>query len=83
MPRFRKRPVEVEAMQYTGKNVPALHEFCKDIRISGGIIGNLYVIALEGLMNVSEGDWIVKGVAGEFYPVRPDIFEQTYEVIDE
>lgn len=38
---------------------------------------------LEGLMHVSDGDWIIKGVNGEFYPCKPDIFEKTYEKVEE
>lgn len=44
-------------------------------------IGYMYIETLEGTMTASLGDYIVKGVDGEFYPVKPDIFEQTYEVL--
>jgi hypothetical protein len=60
MPRFRKRPVEVDAYQ--------VHE-------------DLYIETLEGRMHASPGDWIVVGVHGERYPVKPDIFEKTYEPV--
>ena len=60
MPRFRKRPVEIEAYQ--------VHE-------------DVYIETLEGRMHASPGDWIVVGVQGERYPVKPDIFEKTYEAV--
>lgn len=41
--------------------------------------GNLFIETLEGTMTASKGDWIIKGVNGEFYPCKPDIFEKTYE----
>lgn len=40
------------------------------------------IITLEGPMRISPGDWVIKGVKGEFYPCKPDVFEQTYEVLD-
>jgi hypothetical protein len=43
----------------------------------------LYVETIEGWMKVKDGDWIIKGVKGEFYPCKPDIFEQTYEKVEE
>ena len=84
--KFRKKPVEIEAIQWTGDNLGEICEFVNhyDIRVAPhGIEGiqkeELYINTLEGTMHASEGDWIIKGVHGEFYPCKPDIFEETYE----
>lgn len=66
--RYRKRPVEVEALQWTGDNIS---DICKFI---GKSVGEVLVE-----MVASKQDFIIKGVNGEFYPCKPDIFEKTYE----
>lgn len=83
--RFRKRPVEVEAVQFTGPN---WRECCRFIGAPTfdddetlGDPDELYIDTLEGMMTASLGDWIVRGVQGEHYPVKPDIFEETYEPV--
>lgn len=88
MPKFRKKPVVVEAMQYTGDHL-IVHWIAQGFG-SDGITSRvreedqeLYISTLEGEMHISVGDWIIKGVAGEFYPCKPDIFEQTYEPAEE
>lgn len=86
MPRkFRKKPVVIEAMQFTedtmgqcfywmrGKHAVATAEDGG----SGPPCVDIYT--LEGTMRASLGDWIIKGINGEFYPCKPDIFEKTYE----
>ena len=79
MPQFRKKPVVVEAR----KN--QLGEFFGDwpgVEINyPGSMGAARITTLEGLMIANPGDWIIKGVAGEFYPCKPEIFHQTYEVV--
>ena len=81
MPLFRKKPVVIEAVQFTGSN-------CIEIlRFIGGPWTNPdlhdtdqpVIHTLEGQMTASAGDWIIKGVNGEFYPCKPDIFEKSYE----
>jgi hypothetical protein len=87
VPRFRKKPVVIEAIssdedpskiiKFLGgeanRNITfSLNNTTKEIRI----------ITLEGTMKVTPGDWIVRGVQGEFYPCKPDIFEETYEPCD-
>lgn len=86
--RFKKRPVVIEAIQYQP------HENCGEI---ARFIGSpdevsecvdedelLFIIpTLEGNMEASPGDWIIKGIAGEFYPCKSDIFEQTYEEVSD
>jgi hypothetical protein len=80
MTRFRKRPVEIDAIQYKGpESIPALSEFVgKTMTIRQGIIR---IRTLEGEMTVTPGDWVIRGVKGEFYPCKPDIFEETYEAV--
>lgn len=85
MPKFRKIPVVVEAMQVTEDNVHAVIKWIKTNRgdaIKHWEEGFLMLIkTLEGNMLADPGDWIVKGVKGEFYPVKPDIFAETYEEV--
>ena len=74
---FRKRPVVIEAIQLTQSSLSAVEKFVGgdlEIRASGVVIATL-----EGAMHASVGDWIIRGVKGEFYPCKPDIFEATYE----
>jgi hypothetical protein len=79
MPLFRKRPVTIEAVQFTGLNYEEIERFV------GGDIGTNngkpYVATLEGPMQISIGDYVIKGVKGEFYPCKPDIFSQTYDAV--
>lgn len=84
--KFKKKPVTIEAVQWNGDNVSEILEFVNhsDIRITsyeseGVQKEELFINTLEGSMHASEGDWIIKGVHGEFYPCKPDIFEETYE----
>ena len=84
MPRFRKRPVEVEAVLWTGDNFEEISRWADWKVISrwpdGGRHGRqISILTLEGAMEASVGDWIVRGVKGEFYPCKPDIFALTYE----
>ena len=46
------------------------------------LVGGIHIETLEGVMNASDGDWIIKGVQGEFYPCKPDIFAATYEAVE-
>lgn len=86
MPRFRKRPVEVEAIQWRGDNFEEIDRWAGWKVISrypdGGRLGRqISILTLEGAMEASVGDWIVRGVKGEFYPCKPDIFDLTYECV--
>lgn len=85
MPKFRKKPVVIEAIQYKP------HENCAEVAAFLGqphdqracdqapLIANFVINTLEGEMQCSPGDWIIRGVKGEFYPCKPDIFDATYE----
>lgn len=76
MSKFRKKPVVIEAREFTGFNWPELDEWIGQNQVYPQIK------TLEGIHHVSVGDWVIKGVKGEFYPCKPDIFEQTYEKAD-
>ena len=88
--RFRKRPVVVEAfrlghdplpdMDWWGARMPTNMVYFPGV---GGKIQSLTIPTLEGDHRASYGDWVVKGVMGETYPVRHDIFLKTYESVDE
>lgn len=77
------RPVVIGAIQYTGDDANWLKigEFCgQNAQIAREYGANILLITtLEGTMKAEAGDWIIRGVKGEFYPCKPDIFEQTYE----
>ncbi|AAW54897.1 hypothetical protein ACYJ80_12090 [Staphylococcus capitis] len=82
----RKKPVEIEFMQFSDINSVEDISSWAEGKIKHKVshkfnIGYMYIETLEGTMTASLGDYIVKGVDGEFYPVKPDIFEQTYEVL--
>ena len=80
--KFRKRPVEVEAMQFTGENGAEIAAFVGDEpREIEYLPGAYAIVTLEGTMVADPGDWIIKGIAGEFYPCKPDIFDATYEPV--
>jgi hypothetical protein len=82
--RFRKKPVEIEAVQLTREGFAAARDFVPLDSFAGGGEGPdgrafLEIRTLEGTMRADEGDWIIRGVAGEFYPCKPDVFAKTYE----
>jgi hypothetical protein len=76
--RFRKKPVVIEALQFDGTNQAEVASWSGGA-VSGDRAGTCIIETLEGRMLANVGDWIIKGVQGEFYPCRKDIFEQTYE----
>lgn len=86
--KFRKKPVEIEAEQFTGQNNPFLvvEEHRCNYRMcplcGGDNERHAYIRTLEGGHIVSKGDWVIKGIQGEFYPCKPDIFEKTYDSVD-
>ena len=75
--RFTKRPVTIDAIQLTQANSKDLAEWCGG-RIVYTHRAAFEIHTLEGVMEAREGDWIIRGVQGEFYPCKPDIFEATY-----
>jgi len=83
MGKFRKKPVIIEAIQFTGDNISELVYWVDKKQLPCGDNTQLIITTLEGDMSASVGDYIIKGVKGEFYLCKPDIFELTYEeVID-
>ena len=79
---YRKRPVAVQALRWVGMNFQEVQQLCPDATYQGKY-GTLNIPTLEGTMAAQLGDWIIKGVKGECYPCKPDIFEMTYETISE
>jgi hypothetical protein len=87
----RKKPVEIECIKFTGNNISELKNFVGDALVMSFLQMDPWsehsdpdfsIRTLEGDMKISEGDYIIKGVSGEFYPCRPEIFEKIYEVVD-
>lgn len=105
MPKFRKRPVVIEAVQLRWDNWGEICSFVRvgrladgqpeggyvhadgtvrqgpDLTLPGGGRLSLLIPTLEGVMQATEGDWIIRGVKGEMYPCKPEIFEATYEPV--
>jgi hypothetical protein len=79
--KYRKKPVVVEALRFNGDNFKECKNFIGDNYDNTLNFPNIKT--LEGTMAVNTGDWIIKGVKGEFYPCKPDIFELTYEKVEE
>lgn len=96
--KFRKKPVEIEAVQFTGHGQhDALLEWLaghglkvgemptgswwRQVVTPNGMECRLIIKTLEGDMEASPGDWIIRGVKGEFYPCKPDIFAATYDAV--
>lgn len=82
MAKYRKKPVVVEAMQYNGFNTGKIHDFCGNKILEPVGKNYIEIKTLEGIMKASKGDYIIRGVNGEFYPCKPDIFEKTYEIVE-
>ena len=77
--RYKTKPCEIEAVQWTGQNIKEIMQFTTDkdnIHIKDG---ELLVSPLEGDMKASVGDYIIKGLRGEYYPCKPDVFCKKYE----
>lgn len=81
MPQFRKKPVVIEAVQYAGEVTPELQALFGEVAIKSKR-SKLVIETLEGDMVADVGDWVIKGVKGELYPCKPDIFDATYEPAD-
>lgn len=86
--KYIKKSVEIEAIQWNGINLSEIQEFGKgnlDIDIyNNGVTPPLVSIeikTLEGVMKLNENDYLIKGIKGEYYPCKPDIFELTYEKV--
>lgn len=91
--KYKTKPVEIEAIQWTGLNLEEIKAFVGgsliyDILDTAWEVGKgrphvfIKIKTLEGDMNVSKGDYIIKGLLGEFYPCKPDVFEKKYYLIN-
>lgn len=94
MAKYRKKPVVIEAWQFTKENFTKdkepdwLKEAIMNKKITiwsqyGGRVIEGEISTLEGTMTISENDFIIKGIQGEFYPCKPDIFKKTYEKVEQ
>jgi len=95
MPKFRKKPVVIEAVQWTGGNHRDMYDFLSDekgyLKTEGRhfyidhskVEGGLVIRTLEGEVSTNIGEWVIKGTKGEFYPCKLDIFEEVYEIAEE
>ena len=93
MAQYRKKPIVIEAVQYTNLNREEIESFVGEklkqelesetayLAGKGAPRFSLTIPTLEGQHLASVGDWIIKGVKGEFYPCKPDIFKATYEKV--
>lgn len=89
--KYRKKPVEIEAVIWNGRNFDEIANFTndnhghklgyEDAEERSLKTGEYFIRTLEGVMTASKGDFIIKGISGEFYPCKPDIFEKTYQEI--
>ena len=86
MPKFVKKPVVIEAIQYNGINITEIESFV-GVKLPTVLLSaentQLVIPTLEGDMKASKGDYIIKGIKGEFYPCKPDVFKQSYNMIKE
>ena len=80
--KYRKKPVVVEAVRWNGNNYKEVIDFAENNKIWFDALGNTWISTLEGDMIAKKGDYIIKGVQGEFYPCKPDIFAETYEELE-
>lgn len=81
--KYRKIPVEIEAIQWKGENFIEIDDFITVYHETYPKDGYIIIPTLEGNMKANLYDYIIKGVNGEFYPCKPDIFEKTYEKVEE
>jgi hypothetical protein len=82
--KYQKKPVTIEAIQFKEESIPTIKDWLgenllAEARYSSPIHWIYYIKTLEGNMKISDGDFIIKGVKGEFYPCKPDIFYATYD----
>lgn len=87
--KYRKKPVVIEAWEFTRDSLKAadswVRRYRNDINLFsqyGGEVLYIEIKTLEGTMRAELGDYIIKGIQGEFYPCKPDIFEATYELAE-
>ena len=81
MPFYTKKPIPIEARQFVESEVADLASWCDGSVVIDDLSAepSIAIYTLEGTMTARVGDWLIRGVDGEFYPCRSDIFEKTYE----
>ena len=84
--KYRKKPVTIEAIQWNRDNLKDVVDFVgennsRSLPIPEDFLGQMQIRTLEGIITASLGDFIIKGIQGEFYPCKPDIFAATYEPV--
>ena len=84
MAQYRKKPVVIEAIQINSQTEQEISIWSSGaVYPSPSLPGEYWLVkTLEGVMTANPGDYIIKGVKGEFYPCKPDIFEETYEKLN-
>lgn len=82
MSKYKKKPVVIDAVQWLGHNFIEIDNFITVPHETFPSNGIVKIPTLEGVMEATKGDYIIKGVQGEFYPCKPDIFDKTYEVVE-
>lgn len=81
--KVRTKPIEKEAIQYTGENITEVLQFTGAAELENDFLENsIEIPTLEGRMKAMPGDWIIRGVEGEYYPCKSGIFEKTYEKVE-
>lgn len=79
--KYVKKPIVIEAIQYTGENTEDVVNFITDRHCTILNDKRILINTLEGNIEASLNDYIIKGVQGEFYPCKPDIFKSTYDLV--
>ena len=75
---YVKKPVVISAIQWNGNNTEEIKNFCNNLIVKDNY---LIIQTLEGQHIADKNDFIIRGIKGEFYPCKPDVFEKTYELI--
>lgn len=76
--KYVKKPIEIEAIQWNGNNIDELNDFGVDVVNVDSKSGDIYIVTLEGEMLCKKFSYVIKGVDGEFYACKKEIFEKTY-----
>jgi hypothetical protein len=82
MAKYRKKPVVIEAVQFTGNNFTEIMNFMNKNDLVCEVMNHVIIPTLEGDMICSLNDYVIRGVVGEFYPCKEDIFHKTYEEVE-
>jgi len=84
--KYRKKPLVIEAVRWTGNNWGEIRLWMNSVSVNSILniaLNEVWINTLEGTMIGEVGDYIIKGITGEFYPCKPDIFEASYDEVEE